>query len=545
MEASTQDGMPQPTPRLIVTDPRGRRQVPIDKSLLTLGRRTESDIQVTGVGVSRHHAEIAAGTGGFLLRDLDSKFGTFVNGKRTAECVLEHGDQIRLGESHDTKIVFLLEDDENVRSSSAISAASELRHMSTLLEGLRALGSGRVLDEVLALVLDSAIDVTGAERGFIMLANDEGVLEFKLGRMQGHVSLSGKTFETSRKIPESVFATGKPQIVEDLMEGSEAGKHLGTVALGIRHVLCAPLRLVRYVEKAEQAVKEKMIGVLYLDSREKGALKSHASRAALETLSAEAALAIENARLYREALERARLDQELKVAAAIQQSLLPVSNRSGAFYCTAGTSIPCRAVGGDFFDYFDAADGRFGFILGDVAGKGAPAALLAAAVLGMFGSESSYHTRCAPLVGRLNQGLFRRRIESRFLTAFCGILGADGALVYSNAGHNAPFLVSAKGVRRLETGGLVLGIFENSAYEEEALTLSPGDVIIAFSDGVSEAMNEAGDEYSDDRLLAAVMANRKRPPQELLDALLADVRKFVGAATANDDVTMVVVRYDG
>ena len=545
MEGSTEDGMPQPTPRLIVTDPRGRRQVPVDKSLLTLGRRTESDIQVTGVGVSRHHAEIAAGTGGFLLRDLDSKFGTFVNGKRTAECILAHGDQIRLGESHDTKIVFLLEDDDSVRSSSAVSAASELRHMSSLLEGLRALGSGRVLDEVLALVLDSAIDVTGAERGFIMLANDDGVLEFKLGRMQGHVSLSGRTFETSRKIPEAVFATGRPQIVEDLMEGSEAGKHLGTVALGIRHVLCAPLRLVRYVEKAEQAGKEKIIGVLYLDSRVKGALKSQSSRTALETLSAEAALAIENARLYREALERARLDQELKVAAAIQQSLLPVSNRSGAFYCTAGTSIPCRAVGGDFFDYFDAADGRFGFILGDVAGKGAPAALLAAAVLGMFGAESSYHTRCAPLVGRLNQGLFRRRIESRFLTAFCGILGADGSLVYSNAGHNAPFLVSKAGVRRLETGGLVLGIFEESPYEEEALTLSPGDVIIAFSDGVSEALNEAGDEYSDDRLLAAVMANRQRTPQELLDALLADVRRFAGAATANDDITMVVVRYDG
>jgi sigma-B regulation protein RsbU (phosphoserine phosphatase) len=536
-------GMP-PTPRLVVTDPRGRRQVPVDKTILTLGRRSESDIQVTGVGVSRHHAEIAAGTGGFLLRDLESKFGTYVNGKRTGECVLAHGDQIRLGESHDTKIVFLIEEDDSARSS-AMTAASELRHMSSLLEGLRALGSGRVLDEVLALVLDSAIDVAGAERGFIMLANDEGVLEFKLGRAQGRITLSGRTFETSRKIPESVFATGTLRIVEDLMEGSDAGQHLGTVALGIRHVLCAPLRLVRYVEKAEQDTKDKMIGVLYLDSRERGALRSQASRAALETLSIEAAVAIENARLYREALERARLDQELKVAAAIQQSLLPVSNRSGAFYCTAGSSIPCRAVGGDFFDYFDAPDNRFGFILGDVAGKGAPAALLAAAVLGMFGAEAAYHNRCAPLVGRLNQGLFRRRIESRFLTAFCGILGADGSLIYSNAGHNAPFLVSASGVRRLETGGMVLGIFEHSSYEEEVLTLAPGDVIIAFSDGVSEAMNEAGDEYSDDRLLAAVIANRKRTPQELLDALLADVRKFTGAATANDDVTMVVVRYDG
>jgi serine phosphatase RsbU (regulator of sigma subunit) len=529
----------------VVTDPRGRRQVPVDKTTVTLGRRTESDVQVAGVGVSRHHAEIAAGTGGFLLRDLDSKFGTFVNGKRTAECVLTHGDQIRLGESHDTRIVFLIDEDDSVRSNSAVSAASELRHMATLLEGLRALGSGRVLDEVLALVLDSAIDVTGAERGFIMLANDAGDLEFKLGRAAGHITLSGRTFETSRKIPEDVFATGTPRIVEDLTESADAGQHLGTMALGIRHVLCAPLRLVRYVEKAEQAVTDKAIGVLYLDSRERGALRSQAARSALEALSTEAAVAIENARLYREALERARLDQELKVAAAIQQSLLPASNRSGAFYSTAGSSIPCRAVGGDFFDYFDAPDQRFGFILGDVAGKGAPAALLASAVLGMFGAEAAYHTRCAPLVTRLNLGLFRRRIESRFLTAFCGILGADGSLVYSNAGHNAPFLVTGSGVRRLDTGGLVLGLFEQAAYEEEALTLAPGDVIVAFSDGVSEALNEAGDEYSDDRLLAAVIANQRRTPQELLDALLADVRRFTGTATASDDVTMVVVRYDG
>src|SRR5918993_2424127 len=117
-----------PSPRLIVTDPRGRRQVPVDKTILSLGCRSESDIQVTGVGVSRHHAEIAAGTGGFLLRDLDSKFGTFVNGNRTAECVLTHGDQIRLGESHDTKIVFFIDADDSLRSSSAVTAANELRH---------------------------------------------------------------------------------------------------------------------------------------------------------------------------------------------------------------------------------------------------------------------------------------------------------------------------------------------------------------------------------------------------------------------------------
>ena len=205
----------------------------------------------------------------------------------------------------------------------ATSAATELRHMAALLEGLRALGSGKVLEEVLALVLDSAIEVTGAERGFIMLANDEHQLELKLVRARGKMTLGGRTFETSRKIPEMVFATGQQKIVEDLLDGDLANAHVGTVALGIRHVLCAPLRLMRYVEKGEQESLDRVIGVLYLDSRERGALTSATVQAALETLSAEAAIAIENARLYREALDKAKIEQELKVAAGIQQSLLP------------------------------------------------------------------------------------------------------------------------------------------------------------------------------------------------------------------------------
>lgn len=161
------------TPRLVVTDALGRRQVPIDKALITLGRRSESDVRVSGAGVSRHHAEIIADNGTCRPRDCESKFGTFVNGVRAAgETVLAHGDQIRLGESDETEIVFLSTDadDEDSQERSALSAATELRHMAALLEGLRALGSGRVLDDVLKLVLDSAIETTDAERGFIMLA---------------------------------------------------------------------------------------------------------------------------------------------------------------------------------------------------------------------------------------------------------------------------------------------------------------------------------------------------------------------------------------
>src|SRR5438874_1542351 len=190
-----------PAPRLVITDALGRRIVPIDKPLFTIGRRSETDLRLTGADISRVHAEIAAENGGYVIRDKQSRFGTYVNGDRTSEKVLAHGDQIRLGQAGDTEIVFFVDGEAPSVERSAISAATELRQMAALLEGLRALGSGRVLDEVLALVLDSAIDVTGAERGFIMLENQKQ-LEFKLARARGHVTLPGRTFETSRKIPE-------------------------------------------------------------------------------------------------------------------------------------------------------------------------------------------------------------------------------------------------------------------------------------------------------------------------------------------------------
>jgi sigma-B regulation protein RsbU (phosphoserine phosphatase) len=533
-------------PRLLITDTLGQRIVPIDKPVVTLGRRSETDVRIPGAGVSRLHAEITLDNGACKLRDLDSKFGTFVNGQRATEQPLTHGDEISLGQSDDTKIIFLIGDEAPSVDKSAAAAVNELRHMAGLLEGLRALGSGRVLDDVLALVLDSAIEVTGAERGFIMLAReDSGELEFKLARGVGRVTLPGRTFATSRKIPETVFKTGRDTIVDDLLDENVAAMHMGTVALGIRCVLCTPLRLVRYVERTDEASDEKMIGVLYLDSRERGSLRAASTRSALETLSTEAAIAIENARLYRQAVERAKYEQELKVAAAIQQALLPNKGRNGEFFTTAAASVPCRSVGGDFFDYVDLPGGQFGFILGDVAGKGAAAALLAAALLGMFSAEAVYHPSAAPLISRLNAGLFRRSIEARFLTTFYALITRDGSLNYTNAGHNPPILVGVDGTRRLEKGGVVLGLFDQAIFEEETLQLKPGDAIVTFSDGISEAFNSAGEEFGDDRLVKSVESHRGKTPQAMLDAILSEVRAFCGDAPQSDDLTAMVVRYDG
>ena len=536
--------------RLEVTDALGRRVIHIDKPVFSIGRRSGNDLQLVGSDVSRDHAEIALDNGRFLLRDRGSRYGTYVNGEGISEHELKHGDLVRLGRSGGAELVFLLDDATQSPASSdkhTTSAVGDLRQVAALLEGLRALGSGRVLDEVLALVMDSALEVTGAERGFIMLASaeNENELEFKIARGRGRVTLSGKGFETSRKIPEEVFKTGQEKIVADLLDGDLANVHMGTVALGIRHVLCTPLKLVRYLDKADMPNVEKRIGVLYLDSRERGALLSRAARAALETLATEAAVAIENARLYRETLEKARMEQELRIAAEIQQALLPEPRRKGEFFEAVGQSVPCRSIGGDFFDYVDLPNGAFGFAVGDVAGKGAPAALLTAVLQGVFASQASSGSSPSETLSRVNIALIRRAIESRFATALYAVIGPKGELTYCNAGHNPPMVFGKHGVERLDKGGLILGLFEHATFEEGTVTLEAGDLLVAFSDGVTEALSTEGEEYGEQRLLDCVQACRDKSVTEVLDSIFASVRVFTAGAVQSDDVTALVLRYDG
>ena len=221
-----------PNARLEVNDGLGQRIVPINKALLCIGRRTESDLRLVGSDVSREHAEIVKQNGDWILRDKGSRYGTYVNGEAVTEHKLTHGDRVQFGRASGADVVFLTGDGPAHTDRSHASAVNDLRQLAALLEGLRALGSGRVLDEVLALVLDAAIDVAGAERGFIMLApsgTDGTELEMKLARAKGRITLPGTGFKTSRKIPEEVFATGELKIVADLLDGDLANVHMGTV----------------------------------------------------------------------------------------------------------------------------------------------------------------------------------------------------------------------------------------------------------------------------------------------------------------------------
>jgi len=512
--------------RLEVLDSKGRRVVPVEQVPFSIGRSSENQLQLTDAQVSRHHAEVLRAGEEWRVRDCGSRFGTFVNDAKIEEAAIRPGDRIRIGQTE------LRVDDDH--ASTIGSSAFDFRQMSALLAGLRALGSSKVLEEVLALVLDSALDLSGAERGFILLANAEGKLEQTLARTRGRITLTNA--QTSRRIPEEVFATGNDKIVMDLLEDTYAPIHTGTVALGIRHVLCTPLNVVQYGGVAA----DRRIGVLYLDSQERGYLQ-HSG--ALHMLAAEAAIVIENARLYREVVVKERAEQELRVAAQIQQALLPPPYLICPVAELAANSTPCRAVGGDFFDYATRPDGGLAFAVGDVAGKGTSAALLNAVVQGLFAAETETDDDPAEVLGRVNRALCRRAIESRFVTGFYGRADADQRLRYCNAGHNPPFLLTAKGTERLEAGGSVMGLFDQLPLESAEVPVRPGDLLVLFSDGVTEAENEAGEELGDDRLAAVLQTVRTRSATEVMEAIHREVRAFCGSAPARDDVTVMVVKF--
>ena len=527
-----------PQLRLQITNPNGRWTIPIDRDRITLGSDPGNDLQIRGRDISERHAVILHQDEHCLVRDLGSTRGTFVNDQRIEEHVLANGDQIRLGREKQVQIDFLTEGD-----ATREYALHEIRALGTALEGVRMLSSTRVLEDVLERVLDAALELLKADRAFIMLENDAGKLEFELARARGGVTLPGGEFETSRAVPAQVFQSGKPEILPNLTLPGLADHHHRTIMFGLRAAACVPLRLVQLTSREENAPREpRTIGVLYLDSKRPGEFVASATTETLESLAASAAVAIENARLYRRAIEKARTDEELLIARQIQECILPPRRQTLGAFDFAAASIPGRAIGGDFVDYFELSDGRFGVGVADVAGKGPPAAILASLVLGLFSAWAESSRGPSETLSRVNQALLRRPLETRFTTFFYAELSPKGLVSYCNAGHNFPILLRPDGsVARLETGGFPLGVLESATYEGGQATLSPEDVLVVFSDGVTEALDPNDEQFGEERLLACLRESRALDVGTILENVLGAVSDFV-KLVPQDDVTVLVVR---
>ena len=516
--------------------------VSLEKRLTTIGRLPTSDVFIAGDGVSRIHARIEREGSDYVLRDCGSSCGTYVNGRRVVECVLSSGDRIGLGRVSGAQLTFR----DGLASSPVTRSGSDgidFTQMAAVLDILKAIGAGRMLDEVLTLVIDAALATTKAERGFIMLLDLEGELRVRTARAAGGIDLNGTSYTTSRKIPREVSQSGQTSVVLDLNGTPLDERHEESLRAGIRHVVCVPLRVVPPPSNAGTS-RARIIGVLYLDGSAARGIVPHATVAALETLATQAALAIESARLYDEAAKKALIERDLRLAADIQRALLPAPECEGGFFEIAAAARPSRTVGGDFYDYLVLDDGRVGFTLGDVAGKGPSAALLAVAVLNNFAALAPVCGNPAELLSRINGALLRRAVEARFATMFYGVTAPDGVLRYCNAGQEPPAVVRGDRLDWLETGGIVLGLFGSATYEAGTVRLDPGDLVVLFSDGITEARNTAGEEFGRDRLVTVLERCRGGSASACLDAILREIQQFSADALQYDDITVLVFRYD-
>jgi phosphoserine phosphatase RsbU/P len=534
----------------IETEENGQRKsYPLSKDKFLIGRKPQNDLIFNLGDVSREHAVIEVTGDKFVIKDLGSRFGTFVNDKRIEESTLVHGDRVRVGSSPQTQFVFKLGETtgggkDRTTQTSSISApiVGDLRQVTLLLDGLRAMGSGRVLEEVLAIVLDSAIDLAGAERGFVMLVNAKDQLEFKLARGRGGKTLVGEGIVVSH-ITEQVFREGVALVREDLLDASLKGKHDQTLVAGIRAAICVPLRLAMGDAAFPTPADVRTIGVLYVDSSQRAGFISPATRAALEAVADQAALAIQNARLFKDAAEKQRMEQDLMRAAEVQLSLLPPRQHTSGPLEVAGNTLPCRSVGGDFFDYFDAAGNLFVFAVADVSGKGMPAALLAAQTQGIFSTRAEVMESPALVMAQVNRTLSRRSTRG-FVTLACAVLDVEGKLITCNAGHNPPLVLRADGkIDILEEGGLMLGPFENATFNEQSTTLGPGDIVVIYSDGVTECTDQSNEFFGEERVYECLRDCAGLSATAVLERIFRSVSEFSGDAPQADDITVLVVRY--
>ncbi len=544
--------LPMPARFSFVDESGHEGRVNIFPPRLTIGRSHGNDLILNHLGVSRAHAEVLVRNGEYLLRDLNSKQGTYLNGSRVNEAKLSNGDKVQLGGLQGISLIFqsgdLLQSLLSVSDpKSDISLSLHgFREVGMLFAAFRALSSTPVLDDLLALVVDTAIELTGAERGFIMLKEDGGDLGFRCGRDNKKCSLDGSILQTSHRVPYEVFRTGDPIFIRDLDLSDQPEDHSLTRRLGLRSISCVPLQYfaVHDANNLSRIEHSDTIGVLYVDSYNIGAGPSHMRVDALKTLATEAAMAIYNARLYKDSQDKHRMEQQLATAHEIQQALLPAPEKILPYVRACSQNLPCHEVGGDYFDYFSVDNERFGFVLGDVAGKGMPAALLASLIQGVLTAQVLFNAPLPSMIANVNKILTQRCTGNRFVTFFFGTLDSDGNCTYVNAGHNPPILLRPDGrMQELTVGGMVLGLFAETPYEAGVVKLCPGDHLVLFTDGVIEARNTADEEYGMGRLAALLKENSASDALEILSSIRDSVLTFSAAAPQHDDITMMVLGF--
>src|SRR5687768_7003559 len=525
---------------LIVKYPdRAPDHFPLGRLRITIGRSARNDLCIPDPFASRVHAEVRREGDEYVLQDLGSANGTLYNGATVEGAVpLTSGGRIQIGE---TEIIYddgsynssmgatMITDNTTSLPEATIALASGDRTTSGLLEAIEgartqpeAVASaettakakhgdllaliGKVgvtllapatLNETLESVVSLVFEAVPADRCLIMMRNQGSEdLHVAVARLRDRVGEVGE-IRVSRNVLDEVVIRGKSVLTSDAQHDPRFAS--GTMVLqGVRSVLAVPL-----------GVSDKVFGIIYADSPIAEGRFTEDHLKVLTTLASVAAIRVENARLLEARLERERFERELALASEIQQRFQPTAPPQVNGYELQGISFPCYEIGGDYYDFIEREDGRLVIALGDVSGKGTAAELLMSSLHAAIHAQSASHDSLVATISAVNRYLADNIPANRFVTLFYAELDPDsGSMAFLNAGHNPPLIVHAAGtVEQLASGGLPLGIKPDAEYREGRTQLQPGDVLVIYSDGVTEAVSPTGEEFGPTRLYEVVSRN--------------------------------------
>jgi serine phosphatase RsbU (regulator of sigma subunit) len=545
---------------------------PLGRLRITIGRSARNDLCIPDPFASRVHAEVRKEGDQYILQDLGSANGTLYNGVNVEGAVeLTPGGRIQIGE---TEIVFdnrdadtqgatmitdgaleapepevtialnsadrttsgLLEAIEGARTQPDEAAPKRAAKQSDLLALISKVGvtllASATLNETLRQVVSLVFEAVPADRCLIMM-RDEGSEELKVAvaRLRDREGEVGE-IRVSRSVMDEVIGKGRSVLTSDAQHDPRFAGSTMTIQ-NIRSVLAVPL-----------GVGEKVFGIIYADSPIADGRFSEDHLKVLTTLASVAAIRVENTRLLEEQMDRERLEQELQLASEIQQRFQPTAPPVVEGYELQGISFPCYEIGGDYYDFIEREDGRLVIALGDVSGKGTAAALLMSSLHAAVHAQASANHSLGETITAVNRYLSENTPSNRFVTLFYAELDPQtGALSFLNAGHNPPIIVHAAGtVEHLASGGLPLGIKADAVFREGRTLLQHGDVLVIYSDGISEAVNPADEEFGATRLYEVIARNMDASAAGIRDRIEAALTKWSQGTPAADDITLVIVK---
>ena len=542
---------------LFVLDPSGQRsRVNLDKFPFLIGRQPDNHLVLRDNRTSRSHARIIQENDQYILEDLNSRHGTWVNGHRIERHLLHNLDRIGFGVEDSYQITVSLETGKITKmlehfatsSNSGSMGDNALAKLRSLVEVARAVHNSLSTEEVLTAVVDAALAVTGCERGFLLLRKDKS-LDIAVARDRAGHQLDASDLRVPRSLIQRALESRRELLSMsfDPLEEEKFRPEMSVAALELRSVVCLPLVQVRSGDHSETRITstaESTIGLLYMDSRATPADLSAGNRELLQTLAMEASTILENSRLMEEERAKQKIESELNFARDIQQGLLPRQLPSEGWFRADGSSTPSRQVGGDYYDARQISPTVWTAVVADVCGKGVSSALLAGFLQGAFQMTSVEDGGLEAMMEHLNHFLLERTRGEKYATVFYCTLDASGKLEYANAGHCAPYLVSRDGrLRKLHTTGMPVGMLEEATFQPVSQQIDPGDKLVIYSDGLTEAANAKGEFYESERLRVCLRENAARDAAGLHMALRESVDTFRGAVPARDDITVLVIEY--